>query len=175
MTTEEIRKIISLYGKDIYSFCCYLAKNKTEADDLYQDVFLKAMEQKDKISNEKNPKSYLLSIAVKLWKNYCRKQSWRGIIAPMDSMDQDDAIDISSESPGPEEQMIQDEQSRLVLMSLNHLSDAYRIPVILYYLNGLSLKEIAQCLNLPLGTVKSRIFKAKRLLKEELEAAGYER
>lgn len=50
MTTEEIKADIGLYGKDIYSFCCYLTKSKIEADDLYQDVFLKALEKKDRSS-----------------------------------------------------------------------------------------------------------------------------
>lgn len=52
-----------------------------EADDLYQDTFLKAMELIPKIDNDQNPKSYLLSIAVHIWKNKKQKFAWRKRIA----------------------------------------------------------------------------------------------
>ncbi|MGN0356007.1 MAG: RNA polymerase sigma factor [Muricoprocola sp.] len=175
MTTEEIKSGIHLYGKDIYSFCCYLAKNKTEADDLYQDVFLKALELKDRILHEENLKNYLLSIAIKLWKNHCRKSWWRQKIAPEESIEANDTLEVKDTVSGPEEQLLQEEQRQVLLKSLNALSDPYRIPIYLYYLNGLSQAEIAECMNLPIGTIKSRIYKAKRLLKEELEAQGYDR
>ena len=64
MTIKELEICIEKYGKDIYSFCRQLTMSLQEADDLYQDTFLKAMELIPKIDNDQNPKSYLLSIAV---------------------------------------------------------------------------------------------------------------
>ncbi len=69
MTKRELEMCIDEYGKDIYSFCKRLTNNKLEADDLYQDTFLKAVQCRDKIEYGSNPKSYLLSIALRLWKN----------------------------------------------------------------------------------------------------------
>lgn len=82
MTIQELEQCISLYGKDIYSFCMHLAKEKESADDLYQDAFLEATKKIASIWYEDNPKSYLLSIVIRLWKNRVRKRAWRSRIAP---------------------------------------------------------------------------------------------
>ncbi len=73
MTKQELGLCISEYGRDIYSFCKHLTNNLPEADELYQDTFLKAVELKEKIDYGDNPKSYFLSIALRLWKNKKRK------------------------------------------------------------------------------------------------------
>ena len=82
MTIQELEQCILLYGKDIYSFCMHLAKEKESADDLYQDAFLEATKKIASIRYEDNPKSYLLSIVIRLWKNRVRKRAWRSRIAP---------------------------------------------------------------------------------------------
>ena len=61
MTIQELEQCILLYGKDIYSFCMHLAKEKESADDLYQDTFLEATKKIASIRYEDNPKSYLLT------------------------------------------------------------------------------------------------------------------
>ena len=76
MHKQELETCINEYGKDVYSFCKYLASNSQDADDLYQDTFLTAMEQYERIDSTQNPKSYLLSIALRIWKT--EKGSLRG-------------------------------------------------------------------------------------------------
>ena len=70
-----MEQCIKEYGRDIYSFCRHLTRSQQEADDLYQDIFLKAMELQEKLIWQDNPKSYLLSVAVRLWKNRRRKMA----------------------------------------------------------------------------------------------------
>lgn len=77
MNQEELETYIQTYGKDLYSFCCSITRNSQEADDLYQDTFLKAYEMKDHVVIEKNPKSFLMSVSVNLYRNYKRKLSIR--------------------------------------------------------------------------------------------------
>ena len=69
MTDFELEQFITEYGADIYSFCCCLTGSRQEADDLYQETFLRAIEKKQILDAEGNPKSYLLSVAIRLWKN----------------------------------------------------------------------------------------------------------
>lgn len=83
MTKQELELCINEYGKDIYSFCKYLTYNEQEADDLYQDTFFMAVELKEKIEYRENPKSYLLSITLRIWQNKKRKFAWRKRIAQM--------------------------------------------------------------------------------------------
>ena len=69
MTREEFEQLVMNTGPDIYSFCLQLARNREEAEELYQETMLAAMERHRKIDTLQNPKSYLLGIAVGLWKN----------------------------------------------------------------------------------------------------------
>lgn len=86
MNVTELEKCIELYGKDIYAFCRQLTYSQQEAEELYQDTFLKAMELLQKIDAGQNPKSYLLSIALRLWKNHKKKYATRKRIADMESL-----------------------------------------------------------------------------------------
>ena len=87
MKQSELEMCIAEYGKDLYSFCCYLTYSKMEADDLYQDTFVKVIEL-GKIDVSNNPKSYLLSIAVRLWKNRKRKLERRRRTLVSDTMEE---------------------------------------------------------------------------------------
>lgn len=72
MTIQELEHCIALYGKDIYSFCMYLTNDRDSADDLYQDTFLEATKKMADIRYQDNPKSYLLSISIRLWQTWMR-------------------------------------------------------------------------------------------------------
>lgn len=169
MSREELEVCIRKNGRDIYSFCLSLTGNRQEADDLYQDTFLKIVELGDRLDIRSNPKGYLLSVSVNLWRNRRRKRAVRQrITGPMASME-DEAMEIPSGEPSPEARIISGEEARLVLRAVSGLPEKYRLPVLLFYMEELKLSEIADILKIPEGTVKSRLFKAKKLLRRELE------
>lgn len=88
MTITELEHCIDLYGRDIYSFCRHATGSIQEGEELYQDTFLKAVELLDKMDMNQNPKSFLLSIAIRLWKNKRRKFAWRQRIVGMESLEE---------------------------------------------------------------------------------------
>jgi len=96
MTKPELETCMIKYGKDIYSFCRSLVGSIQEAEDLYQDTFLKAIELNEKIDAAGNPKSYLLSIAVRIWKNRKRKYAWRKRIADFKSYTEGQDVEADS-------------------------------------------------------------------------------
>lgn len=176
MTITELEECIDRYGKEIYGFCRQVTGSPQEGDDLYQDTFLKAVELKDKIDLSKNPKSYLLSVAVRLWKNKRRKFAWRQRIAGMESFSDELHFEIAVENrKEPESGILAKEERAYVHKCVQTLEEKYRIPVCLYYAAELSVQEIAEILRLPEGTVKSRLYKARKIIKEKLEVAGYDR
>lgn len=176
MTIQELEQFIETYGADIYSFCVYLTGSKAEAEELYQDTFLKAMELLDKIQKEGNPKSYLLSVAIRLWKNRNRKISRRNGIAQMESEEPIETVPSGTEKRSEvEDNLLKKEEIRYVQTALRKLPEKYRIPLCLYYGEELTTEEIAGCLRIPQGTVKSRLYKGREKMKEALEAAGYDR
>lgn len=170
MTKQELEICINEYGKDIYSFCKHLTCNQLEADDLYQDTFLKAVELSKKIDCENNPKSYLLSIALRIWKNRKRKFAWRKRIADIQAMI--DERDFDRDEPvanSPEEQAISKEEKAAVRMSVDKLPEKLKIVVLLFYMEELSTAQIAEIVKVPVGTVLSRLYQARKMLRKELE------
>lgn len=149
-------------------FCCHLTGNVQEAEELYQDTFLKAVELMKNIDYENNPKSFLISIALRLWKNKKRKYAWRMRIAGTESLIEETVENLEAENC-PEEEMIQKEIQRQVRKAVAGLEEKYRIPVYLFYTVQMSVAEISKTLKIPEGTVKTRLYKARKLLKEKLE------
>lgn len=165
---------INEYGKDIYSFCRHLACNRQEADDLYQDTFLKAVELEGKLDLNGNPRSWLLSIALRIWRNRKRKYAWRNRIAPMQSMleEKDEewsAAVCTAEEASPEERLIAREEALAVRRAVDRLPERLKITVLLYYMEELPVKQIAAVMRIPSGTVLSRLHQARKFLKKELE------
>lgn len=170
MTKQELEMCIHEYGKEIYSFCKHLTCNLQEADDLYQDTFLKAVELKDKINYTDNVKSYLLSVALRIWKNRKRKFAWRKRIADVQYLVEEKDVEICELVERlPEKQILDKEKKETVRQAVNKLPSRLYIVVLLFYMEEQSVAQIATILKIPAGTVKSRLYQARKLLKKELE------
>lgn len=81
VNAREIEKCIDAFGTDIYRFCLKLCADKADAEDLYQQTFLKALETEWTLDWESNPKALFFSLAHNLWKSDRRKQARRSTIA----------------------------------------------------------------------------------------------
>lgn len=179
MTREEFEQLVTDTGPAVYAFCLQLARNRDEAEELYQETMLAALERHRKIDGHNNPRSYLLGIAVGLWRNLRRKLARRNRILPQTSLDaQLEEIYPASEEQSLEEEIVgkiaEQEETRLVRRIVAELPERYRLPVYLYYSRELSVEEIASVLHIPKGTVKSRLHKARAILRDRMEAEGYE-
>ncbi|MDF2674353.1 MAG: polymerase subunit sigma-24 [Clostridiales bacterium] len=172
----DISNLVKLQGKAIYGFCYKLAKNKDDADDLYQETFLKAMELCNKIDKDNNPKGFLISIAIGLWKNNRRKYARRQRIAPIEELKEDVNNDyILKDKSNPEDIVISNELCLMIQTAADRLNNKLKIPLYMYYTAEMSNEDIALALKIPLGTVKSRLHKARLALKNILEVSEYEK
>lgn len=170
MTKQELEICINEYGRDIYSFCRHLTPNQQEADDLYQDTFLTAVKLSSKIDYENNPKSYLLSIALRIWKNKRRKFAWRKRITDIQLMVEERDVDRSAPTElSPEEKIIREEKNEAVRTAVNKLPEKFKIVVLLFYMENLSAAQISKIIQIPVGTVLSRLHHARKILRKELE------
>lgn len=175
MTRQEFAELIETEGRVIYAFCCHLTREKDEADELYQETMLKAMGRLSRMELSGNPKSFLMGIAAKSWKNKRRKYAHRQSIAPEDSLDQESFEEkLAGMEDSPEETYLSKELCRLVRRETAALKEKYRIPVYLYYSAEMSIEEIAAALHIPKGTVKSRLYTARTKIAKKLEEYGYE-
>lgn len=96
MNAREIETCMDEFGTDIYRFCLKLCMDKTDAEDLYQQTFLKALETDLPLDRQKNPKALFFSVAHNLWKSDRRKQARRNKIAPCRSLDDETAAILHS-------------------------------------------------------------------------------
>ena len=159
-------------------FCRIITNNKEQGDELYQDAMVLLLEKRASLKAEQNSKSYALSVAVLLWKNKKKKYANRMRIAPVSSLEEHQET-VSSFAADwdttPEQMMINKQEIAEVRNAVQMLPEKYRIPICLSYSAGLTMEEIATCMKVPVNTVKTRIRKAKSILKQELEARGIDR
>lgn len=174
MNKSELEQCIDSYGRDIFAFCRQLTENISEAEELYQDTFMTVLEKLPSISMEGNPKQYLISVCLRIWKNRQRKFAWRKRLAPVQSYEETYQNDFSNQQPSPEEQAMDDITRKFIRKKVAALPDKYRLPLYLYYMEELPMKDISKALHIPVGTVKSRLYHAKKILKERLEDSCYE-
>ena len=159
---------IEAYGTDIYSFCIRLTQNRELAEELYQDTFL-AMCEKEDWKEEGNVKSYLLGITIKLWQNRKRKFAWRKRIAAEIPLSKEQGLEAFSADENLEQHMVSKEEQEAVWKAVYKLPEQLRIVILLYYMEDFKVAEIAEKLSLSISNVKSKLMRARRYLKQELE------
>ena len=172
MSDTEFESFVMNAGPDILRFCRIITNNKEQGDELYQDAMVLLLEKRASLKAEQNSKSYALSVAVLLWKNKKKKYANRMRIAPVSSLEEHQET-VSSFAADwdttPEQMMINKQEIAEVRNAVQML------PICLSYSAGLTMEEIATCMKVPVNTVKTRIRKAKSILKQELEARGIDR
>ena len=162
MNRIELESFMESCGRDILAFCKYLTKNKEEAEDLCQDTFVKVFETADRIEDTDHAKRFFLSVAVQLWKNRKRKVAWRRRIFDEQFIPvSEHKIMIAESEETPEQEAIRNEQQTIIRQCVDSLPEKKKIIILLYFTEGLKEQEIAEVLNLPVGTVKSRLYHAK--------------
>ena len=174
MTRQEFIDLLEREGAGVYSFCRMLAGSKEEADELYQETMLMATERLSRIDSSKNPKSYLISLGIGIYKNNRKKAARRQRIAPVGELTEELNSVLKDEGETPEEAYLRHEMEEVIRIETKRLPEHLQLPVYLYYTAELSVEEIGKIMHIPKGTVKSRLHKARMLLKKKLEDYGYE-
>lgn len=157
-----IDKYIEQYGRRLYGLCVTLCKNKYDAEDLYQDTWLKVVKYIDKYNNEYDFEPWLARICVNTYKNTLR----RFINSPIfngfkNEQEKENIINKIAQK--------QDEDYSDLHKAIDKLPEKFRIVVILFYFEGMDIKMTSKVIGIPEGTVKSRLSKARSMLKESLK------
>lgn len=164
MSTLEFQTKFDQMSQVLQSFAYNLTKNGEEAKDLFQETAYRALTNRDKFRPGTNFKAWLFTIMKNIFINNYRKRVKANTI--FDSTDNDYYINSGSNvvRNGSESQIMMKELWRMI----NELDESIRIPFVMHY-EGYKYQEIADDLDLPLGTVKSRIFFARKALKDKIE------
>lgn len=174
MSASDMDLLVEEFGDSVYWYCRSITYTLEDAEDLYQQTFLKAFELSKRIAPERNPKAYLMSIAANLWRNSKSRYARRERIAPTISSGEEG---IQLEDVRAEGDMldgiVKEEAYTQLRKCVEQLPDKHRQVVLLFYAGELSVEDIAKVLKIPKGTVKSRLNKARTVLRKEMEAHGY--
>ena len=152
---------ISKYGKRLYGLCLTLCADKVEADDLYQETWLKALMAMSRYDRARNFEPWLTRICVNTFRNRLRRLArapfFNGFAT---TKEKDDAMEACAAPDAEDGSAIREAVARM--------PEKLRLAVILFYFEDMDAAKVADVLKIPVGTVKSRLSKARLLLKEAL-------
>ena len=158
----------------LYRVALYLAKESNEAKDLVQETYSRALGSYKQFTPETNMKAWLTTILCNFFfHDRNQKKKWLSV---KDSFAQDEEPSdyweqLPTENPGPETQMLLKELKGKITDVLNKIPEEFRLPIILVIMGGFSYEEAAEILSCPVGTIRSRLFRGRKLVYKELR--GY--
>ena len=169
----EFEKIINKYNKMVYSLAYRLIRNSDEARDLTQDVFLRAFRFINKYNPEFKMSTWLARITYNLFKDRFKNKQLP--MAHNVNFDDDDGRGYEEQfvdrGPGPDEKVENSMKTEQIVAVINKLPVNYKTVIVLYFWGDYAYEEIAEILEIPIGTVKSRLKRAKLFLLEKYSRA----
>lgn len=154
----------------LYRTALRLTRNPAEADDLVQDTYLKAFRHKARFEPGSNLRAWLFTILMNTWRNRRRDAGHDPVAVAGEGVEQSDVQPSSGASP--EELLLRATLGAEMTAALEQMPDAFREAVWLRDVDEFTYAEIAEMLDVPLGTVMSRISRGRRHLFERLTAGG---
>ena len=157
-----INTCIATYGKRLYGLCLTLCGSSYEAEDLYQDTWLQVVRNIDKYDRERPFEPWLTRICVNIYRNRLRRWSRSPIQHTFASNEAKEQM--MNGVAAPEKEDYSDLHA-----AIDGLPEKLRLTVILYYFQDMDVAAVSQVLGVPVGTVKSRLNRARNQLKEVLQ------
>lgn len=168
---EAMNTLIEIYQSGLYSLCYRLTSNNYDADDLFQQTWIKVMNNSSKYKNV-GFKAWIYRICINQYKDNYRKQRLKNkhiVSAFTDDSAKVYIMDAAQPALSAEREYEKLSDKQVLIGMINRLPAKQRLPIILHYFQSLKYSEVAQVLGIAEGTVKSRVSTAKKNLKSLLE------
>ena len=164
MSTIEFNQILLSNSEFLKPFAITLTHDAEAAKDLYQETLFRALSNKEKYNVGTNIKAWLYTIMRNIFINNYRRKTKQNVI--FDKSANDFLLDYNQSTTS--NAAVSGINMKEVVAAVNSLPEIFKSPFMLYY-DGFKYHEIAEMLNEPLGTIKSRIHFARKLLKAQIE------
>ena len=184
MTTTGARETFSVdamqYAPQLFSTALRITRNRTDAEDLVQETFIKAWRAFDSYQQGTNLRAWLFRIMTNTYINKYNAQLRKPLETELDEVEELylfkrlGAFDQSKINQSAEDQMLELFTDEEVKNAIEELPEGFRIPLLMSDVEGFSYKEIAEIMDTPVGTVMSRLHRGRKLLRELLEDYAYE-
>ncbi|MER3472711.1 MAG: RNA polymerase subunit sigma-24 [Armatimonadota bacterium] len=172
---RRFAEVVDAYYARIYNLFCHMVTDTHLAADLTQDTFVKAYEAFGRFRGEASVYTWLYRIAINEYRSYLRRlrREQEFLSRSLDEPVEADGDSLYTELPDPSPSALQllekEELRQRVQQAVQSLPPRYRVFAILRDLEGMSYEQIAEVTGLPLDTVKTRISRARALLRRKLE------
>lgn len=144
-------KYIEKHGRRIYGLCMHLCASEQEAQDLYQETWLKAFSYYDRFDRTREFEPWITKICVNTYRSLLRKKKLTQVLFRDD-----------------QEMTYEEEDHSELHLAISKLPEKLRLTLILFYFRDMDISHTAKALGIPEGTVKSRLSKGRKMLKEVL-------
>lgn len=160
---EAWGEIVKRYKQSVYGVNLSILKDRREAEDATQETFIKAWNNLEKYDMDRNFSTWLFTVGGNIAKNMVRKRDRWGFIKN---------VSFVRGGSDPPSQIRQEERQKGIREALFSLKADYRAPLIMRYWGELSYEEISDILGIPEGTLKTRLHRGKKKLKELYQQEG---
>jgi RNA polymerase sigma-70 factor (ECF subfamily) len=163
-------QLVNDHQNRLYRFIVKNIGYGSDAEDLTQQAFVEAVKAYDTFRGASELSTWLYGIAMNLVRNYLSRSPHRRYVFE----DEESLADIQSNNPDPSEQLAQTQLIRSLQKEINHLPAEMRDVLLLVALDDLSYEEAASMLSIPVGTVRSRVSRARATLRKRLRENQFE-
>ena len=160
----DLKQIIDNNKEYVKNIIKLITKENNE--DIEQEVYIKAWKNVYKYQEVGSFKIWICTIAKNLCKDYLKSSKYK--IDINSTSDEVTVNKITDNKENPEQKVINTFRKKRIVKAINSLKPKFKEIIIMYEINGLSYEEISKKLDIPIGTVKSRLYNAKRILADEL-------
>jgi len=160
--------LVLRYQRQVYNLAYRMLGNAEDAGDLVQETFLRAYGALASFRQDASFLTWLYKIASNLCIDQLRSRKAKGALSLDVELEEGREPAADNRITGPEESAVRDAVQEVVHRAIMNLPERYRVVVVMRHLQDMSVDEIARALNLPTGTVKTHLFRAREMLRERL-------
>jgi len=161
------------YTRQVYNYAFRMIPNYDDANDIAQEAFVRAFNSIRSFRGDSNFSTWLFRIVYNVSLDEIKRRKGRYLLSLDEQLElEEDSLtrQVESESPSPDELVEKQERDRILQEAIETLPEYQKAMIVLYHMQGFSYEEIAEIVGLPIGTVKSRLNRARESLKEKLKA-----
>ncbi|WP_243154798.1 sigma-70 family RNA polymerase sigma factor [Clostridium thermarum] len=159
--TEEIERMIDMYGNDVLRTAYMYLKDTQKAEDAFQEVFIKVLKNYDRFKGHSSEKTWLMSITINTCKDILKSFWSQKVVQEEDYL-------MNAMNDGIEKEAIRNIENEQLYKRVLELPVQYKEVIILFYYHSYSTVEIGKILGVPEGTVRSRLTRARDTLKKQI-------